>query len=155
MGQGATALFLSSAVGRPDLSQKHPVSRGNGLEGVAGDLGSRPEQRRLRACLPFSSLPPLALCAPALRDQRLQRQVARLHEAFRSQESRWAAAQRQLQSQMDALTRQNLQLWVGLKASGPPRPGAGEAVAAALGTRRKAGTLVWKAFLFYVQVASQ
>uniref|UniRef100_A0A452S998 Uncharacterized protein n=1 Tax=Ursus americanus TaxID=9643 RepID=A0A452S998_URSAM len=61
---------------------------------------------------------------------RLQRQVARLHEAFRSQESRWAAAQRQLQSQMDALTRQNLQLWVGLKASGPPRPGAGEAVAA-------------------------
>ncbi|EFB12949.1 hypothetical protein PANDA_007253 [Ailuropoda melanoleuca] len=72
---------------------------------------------------------------------RLQRQVARLHEALRSQESRWAAAQRQLQSQIDAVTRQNLQLRVGLKASGPPRPGAWEAVTAALGARRKAGTL--------------
>ncbi|XP_044768100.1 T-complex protein 10A homolog 1, partial [Neomonachus schauinslandi] len=73
---------------------------------------------------------------------RLQQQVARLHEAFRSQESRWAAAQRQLQSQIDALSRQNQELRDGLKALGLPLPGAREADAAALGTGRKPDALV-------------
>nr|XP_025722306.1 centromere protein J-like [Callorhinus ursinus] len=74
--------------------------------------------------------------------QRLQQQVTRLHEAFRSQESRWAAAQRQLQSQIDALARQNQELRDGLKALGPLRLGAREADSAALGTRRKPDALV-------------
>ncbi|XP_006750770.1 T-complex protein 10A homolog 2 [Leptonychotes weddellii] len=73
---------------------------------------------------------------------QLQQQVAQLHEAFRSQESRWAAAQRQLQSQIDALSRQNQELRDGLKALGLPLPGAREADAAALGTRRKPDALV-------------
>ncbi|VCW98859.1 unnamed protein product [Gulo gulo] len=69
-------------------------------------------------------------------NQRLQQQVAQLHEALRSQESRWAAAQRHLQSQIDALVQQNLELRDGLTA---PRP-LWEADAA-LGARRKLDAL--------------
>ncbi|XP_025278533.3 T-complex protein 10A homolog 2 isoform X1 [Canis lupus dingo] len=72
----------------------------------------------------------------------LQQQVAGLHEAVRSQESQWAAAERQLQSRRDALAQQNLELRAGLKTSGPPWPGAGEAVTGTLGPRRKSDPLV-------------
>uniref|UniRef100_M3Y591 Uncharacterized protein n=1 Tax=Mustela putorius furo TaxID=9669 RepID=M3Y591_MUSPF len=68
--------------------------------------------------------------------QQLQQQVAQLHEALRSQESRWAAAQRHLQSQIDALVQQNLELRDELTA---PRP-LWEADAA-LGARLKLDTL--------------
>lgn len=68
--------------------------------------------------------------------------MAGLHEAVRSQESRWVAAQRQLQSQIDALAQQNLELWAGLKTSGPPRPEAREAVKGTFGPRRKSDPLV-------------
>ncbi|XP_032194376.1 uncharacterized protein LOC116587949 isoform X3 [Mustela erminea] len=69
-------------------------------------------------------------------NQQLQQQVAQLHEALRSQESRWAAAQRHLQSQIDALVQQNLELRDGLTA---PRP-LWEADAT-LGARLKLDTL--------------
>ncbi|XP_072686797.1 T-complex protein 10A homolog 2-like isoform X2 [Canis lupus baileyi] len=72
----------------------------------------------------------------------LQQQVAGLHEVVRSQESQWAAAERQLQSRRDTLAQQNLELRAGLKTSGPPRPGAGEAVTGTLGPRRKSDPLV-------------
>ncbi|XP_059032519.1 centromere protein J-like isoform X6 [Mustela lutreola] len=68
--------------------------------------------------------------------QQLQQQVAQLHEALRSQESRWATAQRHLQSQIDALVQQNLELRDELTA---PRP-LWEADAA-LGARLKLDTL--------------
>lgn len=68
--------------------------------------------------------------------------MAGLHEAVRSQESQWAAAERQLQSRRDALAQQNLELRAGLKTSGPPWPGAGEAVTGTLGPRRKSDPLV-------------
>ncbi|KAF3831348.1 hypothetical protein GH733_000085 [Mirounga leonina] len=127
---------LSGEDGQPEQMLKRRVSPGNGQEGAAGEAREPAGRRRLRACLSFSPHP-----VPPVPPQ-LQQQVARLHEALRSQESRWAAAQHQLQSQIDALSRQNRELRDGLKALGLPLPGAREADAAALGTRRKPDALV-------------
>lgn len=125
---------------------------GTGWRALREGLASWPEQRHLRARLPSPSSP---LSRPRLspvlpQSQQLQQQVAQLHEALRSQESRWAAAQRHLQSQIDALVQQNLELRDELTA---PRP-LWEADAA-LGARLKLDTLVWKACSFYVEVTSQ
>lgn len=121
-----------------------------GRRELRGRLASRraAPSESLSVLLSPTPCPPCPPCPPCSRKQRLQQQVARLHEAFRSQESRWAAARRQLQSQIDAVSRQSQELRDGLKALGLPLPGAREGDAAALGTRRKPDTLVQKAFSF-------
>lgn len=59
------------------------------------------------------------------RRQRLQQQVAGLHQHLRRQEARWSAALRNLQTQIDALKERDLELR-GLDAKRPtasPQPG--------------------------------
>ncbi|XP_008593090.1 PREDICTED: T-complex protein 10A homolog 2-like, partial [Galeopterus variegatus] len=73
---------------------------------------------------------------------RLQQQVSRLQEEFRRHVSRWADAHSKLQSQIDILMKQNLELREELRASELQRLEAREKSAAFLPTRRGADTLV-------------
>lgn len=75
--------------------------------------------------------------------QGLQQQVAGLHEQLRGQEARWSAALRDLQTQLDALKKQNPGLRDGRRPSELRGPEARRS-AASPQPRRHSDTLVPK-----------
>ncbi|CAN0501325.1 unnamed protein product [Rangifer tarandus platyrhynchus] len=73
---------------------------------------------------------------------RLQQEVSGLREEFRRQEALWAATHRELRAQMDALVKQNLELWAGPLASERRRLEAKRSAAGSVHVRRCSDTQV-------------
>ncbi|CAI9173805.1 unnamed protein product [Rangifer tarandus platyrhynchus] len=83
------------------------------------------------------------LCGISLHELgRLQQEVSGLREEFRRQEALWAATHRELRAQMDALVKQNLELWAGPLASERRRLEAKRSAAGSVHVRRCSDTQV-------------
>nr|XP_020741617.1 T-complex protein 10A homolog 2-like isoform X2 [Odocoileus virginianus texanus]XP_020741618.1 T-complex protein 10A homolog 2-like isoform X2 [Odocoileus virginianus texanus] len=98
------------------------------------DGGARPHPETAAGCSPEDGRAEDML--------RLQQEFSGLREEFRRQEARWAATHRELRAQMDALVKQNLELWARLRASERRRLEAKRSAAGSVHVRRCSDTQV-------------